>query len=122
MFNLTNNGIITITRGDYFSIPLFINAGSEMKPMRYKLSDLDEVYFGVMESNQLFENAIIRKKFTSEDMNKNGDIVIEIQSKDTMCLLPGKYFYQVKLNKFNSDKNEYEVNTLIPKTQFFIEE
>ena len=122
MFNISNNGIITITRGDYFSLPLFMNQGTELKPLRYILDDKSQVYVGVMEANQPFETALIRKKFTSADLNDKGDINIEFFPEDTQCLLPGKYYYQIKLNKYNAEKDKYEVHTVVQKTQFFIEE
>ena len=89
MFKIANNGIITVTRGDTFSLPLFINMGNEFTPYRYELKENDRVYVGVMEPNKSFENAIIRKMYTKDDMNKNGDIEVRFESKDTQFLLPG---------------------------------
>ena len=49
--NISNNGFITINRGDSFSAPLFINCGTQLMPIRYSLKDhpRTEVYLGVME-------------------------------------------------------------------------
>lgn len=121
MFNISYNGIITVNRGDSFKMPLFIDFGNALEPIRYTLTDNDIIYFGVMEPNQPFETALIRKKYTSKDLNQNGDVVVEFTPKDTECVLPGKYYYQVKLQKFQPD-GTYTVNTVIDKTQFFIME
>lgn len=121
MFTISNDNIITLNRGDSAKTPLFINAGDEFSPVRYYLKDNDELYLGIMEPNQSFECAIIKKKFTSKDFNKNGDVIIKIEPDDTVCLIPGKYFYQVKAKILNED-GTYDVNTVIEKTEFIIQE
>ena len=121
MFNVSKNGIVSVTRGDSFQIPLFINQGTELKPIRYELTGDDTIYFALMEPNQRFECALLKKVFTKEDLNANGDIVIKFSPKDTENILPGSYYYQVKV-KFNKLDGTYEVNTIVPKTQFIIEE
>ena len=123
MFDISFNGIITVNRGDSFEMPLFLNAGTRMEPCAYKITKDDIVYFAVMEPNQPFETALIRKKYTIEDTNENGDLVIRFKPQDTQCVLPGKYYYQVKVQTFNSDDiNDYDVTTAIDKTPFFIME
>ena len=94
--NISNNSFITINRGDSFSAPLFINCGTQLMPIRYSLKDhpRTEVYLGVMEPNQTFENAIIRKKYDiNSKINQYGDLIIDLSSSDTEYLLPGKYYY-----------------------------
>lgn len=121
MFNITYNGIITVTRGDSFTLPLLLNFGTNLEPIHYQLTDRDIVYFGVMEPNQPFENALIRKRYTIKDVDEYGHVVIKFRPQDTQCVLPGKYYYQVKLQRFNSeDPTDYDVETVIDKTQFFI--
>ena len=118
MFTISGNGIIQLNRGDSVSMPLFINKGTNMRPIRYKISEnpSTKVYFGVMEPNQPFENALIRKTFSSESkINSNGDLIIELASYETENILPGKYYYQVKV--LFEDGN---VSTVIPKTLFYI--
>lgn len=119
MFTLGTAGRIYLTRGDSCIIPFLINQGTALDPISYELSGNDALYFGVMEPNQPFESALIRKKFTSSDM-KEGQIDIYIDPKDTLCLLPGKYYYQIKL--VIEDQDKLIVNTLIPKTEFWIGE
>ena len=121
MFNISYNGIITINRGDSFRLPLMLNYGTKMEPLMYRMTPKSFVYFAVMEPNEPFENALIRKKYTIDDVDEDGNIVIKFRPQDTQCVLPGKYYYQVKLQRFNSDDSEdYEVDTVIDKTQFFI--
>lgn len=126
MIDLSRNGIIEVNRGDSFELPLFINQGTDITPIRYNMKNSNsEVYVGVMEPNQPFERAIIRKKYTKDDVNENGDIVIKFSSNDTVCLLPGKYYYQIKIklyNNYDNNKEDYNINTIIPMTQFIIVE
>lgn len=121
MFDISYNGIITVNRGDSFVMPLVLNVGTNLDPIRFELKENCFVYFAVMEPNQQFEDALIRKTYTHKDTNKKGDILIRFKPQDTQCVLPGKYYYQVKLQKFNSDDPEdYEVHTVIDKTLFYI--
>lgn len=121
MFNIAFNGIITVNRGDSFTLPMQLNYGTNLEPMTYTVAGKSIVYFAVMEPNQPFECALIRKKYTAEDVDENGNIVIKFRPQDTQCVLPGKYYYQVKLQRFNSDDPEdYEVDTVVDKTLFYI--
>ena len=132
MFNIAFNGIITVNRGDSFRFPLTINFGSTLNPETYLLNEHDKVYFAVMEPNQPFECALIKKVFTSKDINENREIEISFKPKDTECVLPGKYYYQIKLQRFHKktdsegnelpywDMEDYDVDTVVDKTQFFI--
>ena len=124
MIDLSRNGIIEVNRGDSFELPLFINQGTDITPIRYNMKNSNsEVYVGVMEPNQPFERAIVRKKYTKNDINENGDIVVKFTSNDTTCLLPGKYYYQVKIklyNDYDNNKEDCDINTIIPMTQFII--
>lgn len=121
MFNIAYNGVITVNRGDSFSLPMMLNYGTTLEPLKYQLSHKSIVYFAVMEPNQPFETALIRKKYTSDDVDKDGNVVIRFRPQDTQCILPGKYYYQVKLQRFNSDNPEdYEVDTVVDKTLFYI--
>lgn len=131
MYTISNNGFITITRGDSFQSPLFINQGTVAVPVRWNIKNYPKakVYLGVMEYRQPFEEALIRKYYWTEtigkgatekriphyELNKYGDIVVTIRAQDTAFLLPGKYYYEVKV-----DFGDGEIDTVIPKTEFFI--
>lgn len=123
MFNLAYNGIITVTRGDTFVLPLTLNGGTNLDPYQYQLDENSFVYFAVMEPNQPFEDALIKKKYSVKDTDEYGDVLIRFRPQDTQCVFPGKYYYQVKLQRFNSDDPEdYEVDTVVDKTLFYITE
>ena len=121
MFEINSTGIISISRGDSACAPLFINIGTNLTPLRYIPEENDVIYFGVMEPNQLFEDAIIRKRFTWKDLNEEGDIILKFKPEDTEYLLPGKYYYQVQAEIY-IDECECEVHTLTPKSLFWIME
>lgn len=120
MFYVSDEGIINLTRGDSCSVPIFINKGTELNPMRYYIGDNDTVYFAIMEVNQSFEDAIVKKAFAKENANENGDVLLTLVPKDTENLLPGKYYYTLKLRTgLGADK--YKVQTLIPNKELYIE-
>ena len=121
MFDIINNGAIVINRVDSAEAPLFINQGDKIRPIRYSLEEGEKVYLGVMEPNKKFEDAIIRKVFTKSDCNEFGDIVIKFEPNDTVNLIPGKYYYQIKASLFDTKGNNI-VNTVVSKREFFIED
>lgn len=118
MVNISNNGIVTMNKGDTFKFPLLINVGDMFTPIRYELTENDKVYFALLEPNQPFEEALIRQVYTYEDVNEDGDIVIKLNSKDTSDLLPGLYYYTIKLQTM--PENEEIVNTIIPRRKFIL--
>lgn len=119
MIEVDKNNILSITRGDTFQIPLFINKGTDMDPLRYVLKDNDEIYLAVMQPNQCFETAILKKKFTKANLNKFNDVLIRFEHDDTVCLLPGSYFYQIK-GKIENEYGGFDVVTIIQKTELSI--
>lgn len=100
MATIQNDGTISINRGDVFISPLFINCpGDDDKPIRYDIRKHPNarVWFSIMQPNQSFEKAVIRKVFTFEDSNEFGDVVVKLKSKETQTLMQGKYYYQAKI-------------------------
>ena len=117
MINISSNNIITITRGDDISFTFEVNKGSNICRDYHEFKDSDYVYVGIMEPNQCFENALIRKKLTINDLLQDGKTMkVSIKGSDTEHLLPGVYYYQIKL--FESDSAK--VTTIRNKTKFII--
>lgn len=123
MFNISRTGIVTVNRGDSFELPIILNVGDSIDFRSYQLRPTDTLYLGVMEPNQPFECALIRKKLTFEDVDIYGNLVVHFNSRDTECLLPGKYYYQIKLQTpSDQETEEYDVETVVDKTLFYIQE
>lgn len=124
MAHISRNNIITINRGDTFIYSFYIGTGSGMSQTVYNLQEGDKLYLGVCEPNQPFELAIIKKVFTYADANSDGSITIMFDSADTVNLLPGNYYYSIKLSQPISETSEMstdeKITTVIPKTQFII--
>jgi len=120
--NVSNN-MIELTRGDSAKYPLFINEGSDLCPTRYDIDEKDELYLGIMEPNQPFECALVKKKYNKNTLKYDdcGNILIKIEPEDTVALIPGKYYYQIKLRKYVAE-NDYDVITIIDKTEFWMQE
>lgn len=124
MFNIAKNGIITITRGDSAETSLYINIGTELEPLITKLGENDKIYLGVMEPNQLFEDALLKKVYTHEDHTDKDDpyaLNISFDCEDTENLLPGVYYYSIKLYRpGNGLTTKDHVDTIVPKRKFII--
>ncbi|MBO7211317.1 MAG: hypothetical protein J6V44_09995 [Methanobrevibacter sp.] len=86
---------------------------------KYEITANDTIYFGLMECNQRFEDAILKKVYTIADVDTGGNITIKINPSDTVDLLPGKYFYSIKLKHDNQDES-FDVYTLMQETEFWI--
>jgi hypothetical protein len=122
------NNIILMNRGDTYEFDLTIADDSSLDG-RYHIQGDDTIYFGIMDPGQPFEDALVKKKFTAEDADSNGNLTICIQPEDTLNLLPGKYFYSVKIHlshtNINPETNEVtgytdKVNTVINKTKLIL--
>lgn len=117
--------IITLNRGDTYQFNFYIEDSNSQDGI-YRLKDDDVAYFGVMDPHQFFEDALIRKRFTAEDMDEAGNIFVELTPNDTIDLFPGIYYYAIKLHKMSPARpelNEPEVDsvsTVINKTKFII--
>lgn len=141
MLSISPNGIISMSKGDSWKTSIFINLGTALEPAAYNLEDGDYVYFGVMEPNQPFKDALICKKLdktnrtpittgSSDDNNKDGfkDGCVDLyfRSEDTEHLLPGVYYYEVKLLRPVVDEGaiaqgiKESIDTIIPRTKFII--
>lgn len=110
--------VIQIVRGDDFSFVLNVEDQSAENG-NYVLKENDALYLGVTLPHQPFENALIKKKYTKENQNLDGNIIATIESKDTIDLLPGVYYYSAKLRQ-NIDTAHETVTTVIYKTKFII--
>lgn len=120
MFTKSKNNVISMVRGDSASFYVTLNLGTVIEPNNYKLKLGDKVYFGVMEAHQSFEDAILTKVLTIDDVDEEGDVLITLEPTDTEYLLPGNYYYSVKL-EINQLGN-YRVQTIIPKRKFILED
>lgn len=120
MFTISNN-IIRVNRGDYFTLPISLVLGETFSAEPYEMTATDALYVGILEPNQQFENAIVKKKLTCAD--QTGDkVVVTFWPEDTLRLAPGKYFYQVKLERTDATTSRKIVTTILDKTLLFLEE
>ena len=116
------NNIIVLNRGDSYSFNLtIIDENSESGI--YSLEGNDTVYLGIMDPNQPFELALVKKKYTVEDLDEAGNLFIEILPEDTVDLFPGIYYYSIKLKIDHTDDDGFEfsgVKTIINNTKFIL--
>ena len=120
MFVQDCNNYYVMNRGDTFILPLVINEGTKLNFKQYQLRQFDRIYIGIMEPNQSFENAIIRKLLTiTSPMNEKGFPLFYLKPEDTENLLVGKYFIEIKI--VQKIDNQDVVTTILPLKEFFIE-
>lgn len=153
MFNISANGIIELHRGDTINTPIYIDVGTALNPecytmvqkweetpadkinnyLRYKVENNkyygyigDAVYFAILEPNQKWEDAIVKKAFTAFDFNyEDRSVELRLDSEDTEYLEPGNYYYEVKLYRCKEESSVdiySHVDTIIGRTKFVIME
>ena len=93
-----------------------------MSGTNYTLQDSDVLYLGIMEPNQPFETAIIRKRVTNKDIDDFGNLFVRFWPEDTLHVSPGKYYYQIKLQTVDNETKKLDVETVVDKTLFYIQE
>ena len=122
------NNIIMLNRGDTYEFDLTIDDEGSSDG-RYHIKGDDTIYFGIMDPHQPFEEALVKKKFTIEDADSSGNLTIVIEPEDTLDLLPGTYYYAVKIHlqhdNIHPETNEVlgyvdKVHTVINKTKLFL--
>ena len=122
MIDISNNNMLSMHRGDDVCLRVAVQAGEFGD--YYGLGDDDKVYVGGMEPRGHFEDALIRKAFGKEDSDEDGNVVVKLVSSDTVSLLPGTYYIQIKLRQKigESEAGEalYDVSTILPKTRLTI--
>ena len=125
---MERNNIIRLNRGDTYEFDLTISDDTSADG-RYHIQGDDTIYFGIMDPHQPFEDALVKKKFTVDDTDGNGNLTIVIEPEDTLDLLPGTYYYSVKIHlqheNIHPETNEVlgyvdKVNTVINKTKLFL--
>ncbi len=122
--------IIKINRGDSYEFRVCI-PDSKDSTKNFILTDEDVVYFALLFPHQRFEEAILIKGYDHTDQIvengiNTGEILVKIEPKDTKRLIPGIYYYTVKLQRggtFDGDgEDAEEIRTIIERTKFIINE
>ena len=125
---MTQNNMIILNRGDTYEFDLTIDDDTSVDG-RYHIKGDDTIYFGIMDPHQPFEDALVKKRFTIEDTDAEGNLTIVIEPEDTLDLLPGTYYYAVKIHLQHDDVypetgDVYgyidKVHTVINKTKLFL--
>lgn len=118
-FTISPDNIITMHKGTTVSFPIFINLGNKLTRKQYILREGDSLYVGITEPNQPFDYALIRKiiKRESCDWDKNNCPLLKLEPYDTLHVLPGNYYIEIKIELANGN-----VATILPKTKFVIYE
>lgn len=117
---IKKNKVITLTRGDYFSFSVELKDGKFPYEDTYVLSEGDILFFGLMEPNQPFEKALLKKQFGYDDYDvEGGTLKIVINPEDTIGLVPGVYYYQIKV-LYKDEIDVTHVDTVVQKTKFII--
>lgn len=121
MLNISRSGNISINRGDTFKIPLFIDCSKDIfNSIRFPMQDGDEVYFYLVEPNTSFKCPLIKQIYTKEDTNENGDVILKFAHKDTNWIVPGTYYYEIKVRRKLKKGFEDALITVATRRKFIV--
>lgn len=116
LYVIKKNHVISLNRGDYAEIPFCFKEGKFPKDAPIRIGEGDVLFFGLMDPNTHFEHSLIKKEFIGNDViDDEGNFTLVIEPDDTLELLPGTYFYEIKLLT-----KDAKIRTLIQKTRFNI--
>lgn len=107
--------VITINRGDFLEKKLKLTTGKFPHEKLLEIGEHDIIFFGLMDPHQHFEHSLIKKEFDKTDFDEEGLFVLTLESEETLDLVPGTYYYSLKLLN-----EEAEIRTLIQKSKFII--
>ena len=121
---IKKNNVFTMNRGDTATMNFNVNLDLPEGAI------IDKLYLGITEPNQYFEDALIKKTFeinkdiTITTENNIWSFSIQINPEDTVDIIPGTYYYEVKASGI-IDQNEERIDfatTIVQKTKFIIVE
>lgn len=120
MIDISRNKIITMNKGDYVCIPLILALKSKNMcgEIEYTLRDEDIVQFRIMNCNDTWDDAIIKKEYTKDNFCGNNRINIILDGEDTINMESGKYFYEIKFITYL--EGEELVDTIISRREFIL--
>ena len=123
MIRIQPNYLITMNRGDTGVLEFNINLGTAVCQDIYDMKEGDFIYFGLLEPNQKWERAILKKTYSYEDYDQTlRSVKVRFEPEDTEYLLPGTYYYQIKLFRPHetTDDGYDHIDTIIDRTKITI--
>ena len=113
------NGKITHYRGDTLIASIKIFEGDRLCPTPYIMTGTDTLYLGIMAPGEAFEDAVIKKVFTSDsEKDVDGNVILHLKSTDTEFVAPGTYYYTLKLKQVQDDN--IIITTILKPTLFWL--
>ena len=115
---ISKNGIVTLVRGDTFTLKADLNIGTPLQPLNFVLGEGDYVVFRLFNANSNWESYLLEKEATMEDLDDRGNVLFTFTSEDSEYLSQGQYYYQIRL--FYTRNGDTRVITLMPRTKFYV--
>lgn len=120
LYLIKKDKVITMNRGDYLSLKIELKSGKFPHEEKYSVQEDDIIFFGLMEPNQPFERAILKKELGYDDYDiEGGTLKVVLNPEDTIELVPGTYYYQIKV-LYRDEAGITHVDTVVQKTKFNI--
>lgn len=119
MIKIAPNGIIEVTRGDTFTLPLSLNVGTPLSPEYFSVENGDILRLRIYQANSKWEDYILSKTGTLDNVSEDKQtITFRFDSDDTLHINSGLYFYELKIF-YTRDDYDY-IETIIPRRKIYI--
>ena len=125
---ISNNNLpIRLYRGDSKEWEIVVNDEFDcINYVPHKFLPNERLYVSITRPNQKFEDGVIKKILTVDDIGQHGYPVLKFRAFDTEFLEPGTYYFEARLANYNevgdstAENYKMEVRTVIPKVLFYI--
>ncbi len=118
MYNITKNNVITIVKGDYTKFPIELYIGKFPYRSVMQLEEGDIAFFGIMCAKDGFDQAIVKKELTVDDLDEYGNLWVTLLPEDTINLDVGTYYYEVKV--YYVEEEIEHIDTVINKSRLIV--
>ena len=140
MYRIDAKHNIYLSRGDDFSFSYPVRLSKDSETIKFNSTDNCALDFYLFYPNSLNYEYVLRKTFRTDGitivnvcgesksrttfsknvMDDRGNIIIHIDSKDTMRIAPGQYKYQIRVQLYDPKTEDIKIKTITNRYDFFV--
>lgn len=138
MYRVDQSKNIYLSRGDDFSYTFPVYVDNSTTPYHFTPTDGCMLFFYIFLPNSINYQYVLRKTFQTDgeiitelmgedpesssgnqNIDSDGNIIVRLDSSDTMSILPGEYKYQLRVKVLDSNDN-LVLKTVTNRKDFYV--
>lgn len=138
MYRVDQSKNIYLSRGDDFSYTFPVYVDNNTTPYHFTPTDGCMLFFYIFLPNSINYQYVLRKTFQTDgeiitelmgedpesssgnqNIDSDGNIIVRLDSSDTMSILPGEYKYQLRVKVLDSNDN-LVLKTVTNRKDFYV--